>query len=239
MTEAWVQLSDQQYPYHFVRSKRAKYLRLKLSHTGELSVVVPQGISLKRASSFVESQVNWLESKLPQLQLSEHNEYSKPDVLDLQYLGESWSIEYFPDESADSIRLNPDTSSRQLTCLGSVDDKELLKKTIGLWLKSKAESVIPHRLSELAEIHGFHYRRVTIRGQKTRWGSCSSQKNINLNYKLLFLPAPMVDYVLIHELCHTLEMNHSKRFWELVADCDPNFKQHDKSLNDYARAIPV
>lgn len=239
MTEAWVQLSDQQYPYHFVRSKRAKYLRLKLSHTGELSVVVPQGISLKRASSFVESQVNWLESKLPQLQLSEHNEYSKPDVLDLQYLGESWSIEYFPDESADSIRLNPDTSSRQLTCVGSVDDKELLKKTIGLWLKSKAESVIPQRLSELAEIHGFHYRRVTIRGQKTRWGSCSSQKNINLNYKLLFLPAPMVDYVLIHELCHTLEMNHSKRFWELVADCDPNFKQHDKSLNDYARAIPV
>lgn len=239
MTEAWVQLSDQQYPYHFVRSKRAKYLRLKLSHTGELSVVVPQGISLKRASSFVESQVNWLESKLPQLQLSEYNEYSKPDVLDLQYLGESWSIEYFPDESADSIRLNPDTSSRQLTCLGSVDDKELLKKTIGLWLKSKAESVIPHRLSELAEIHGFHYRRVTIRGQKTRWGSCSSQKNINLNYKLLFLPAPMVDYVLIHELCHTLEMNHSKRFWELVADCDPNFKQHDKSLNDYAREIPV
>lgn len=239
MAEAWVQLSDQQYPYHFVRSKRAKYLRLKLSHSGELSVVVPQGISLKKASVFVESQVDWLERKLPELNLSEQKEYTKPEVLDLQYLEESWSLSYYPDDSQSSIRLTPDASSMQLTCSGLVDDKALLKKTIGLWLKSKAEKNIPDRLSVLAQSHGFHYRRVTIRGQKTRWGSCSSQKNINLNYKLLFLPPSMVDYVLIHELCHTLEMNHSQRFWALVADCDPDYKLHDKALNDYARSIPV
>ena len=239
MADAWVQLSNQRYPYQFIRSKRAKYLRLKLAHSGELSVVVPEGISLKKASLFVDSQVAWLEGKLPQLQFSDPARYTKPEVLELKYLGESWSLNYLPDSEETSIKITTDTSLTQLQCSGLVDDKDLLNRTIGLWLKSKAESVIPQRLSYLAETHGFHYRRVTIRGQKTRWGSCSNQKNINLNYKLLFLPPAMVDYVLIHELCHTLEMNHSKRFWTLVEDCDPDYKRHDKSLNEYARAIPI
>ena len=239
MTEAWVQLSDQQYPYHFVRSKRAKYLRLKLAHNGDLSVVVPEGISLKKASLFVDSQADWLERKLPQLKYPNQEKYTKPELLDLKCLGESWSLSYLSDDTGSSITITPDVSATHLLCSGLVDDKELLNRTLGLWLKSKAEITIPSRLSSLAEDHGFHYRRVTIRGQKTRWGSCSSQKNINLNYKLLFLPPAMVDYVLIHELCHTLEMNHSKRFWALVADCDPDYKRHDKALNEYARAIPI
>ncbi len=239
MADAWVQLADQQYPYQFVRSKRAKYLRLKLSHSGELTVVVPQSVSLKKASQFVDSQAAWLERKLPEIKQFESANYSKPVSLDLQYVGETWTIKYLPNAASKSIEVKPDSSLLQLTCSGAVDDKALLSKAIGLWLKPKAEAVIPQRLSFLAETHGFHYRRVTIRGQKTRWGSCSSQKNINLNYKLLFLPEEVVDYVLVHELCHTIEMNHSKRFWELVADCDPHYKAHDKALNNFARSIPI
>ena len=85
-------------------------------------------------------------------------------------------------------------------------------------------------LEQLAEEHGFHYNGLSIRAQKTRWGSCSSKKNINLNCKLLFMPVEVVNCVMIHELCHTIEMNHSSRFWDLVADCDPNYKENRKSL---------
>lgn len=233
MDEAWVQLSDQQYPYRFVRSKRAKYLRLKLAYSGDLRVVVPNGVSFQKARWFVDTQADWLENKLPQLKCSKQVKYSKPKSLDLKYLGESWSLSYLVDDDSPAVSIEPDPAIFHLNCTGLVDDRDLLNKAIGLWLKPKAEAVIPKRLSVLAERHGFHYQRVTIRGQKTRWGSCSSQKNISLNYKLLFLPQEVVDYVLIHELCHTLEMNHSKRFWALVADCDSDYKLHDKALSRY------
>lgn len=239
MSDAWVQLENQRYPYQFTHSKRAKYLRLKLAQNGDLSVVVPVGVSLKQARLFVESQVEWLERKLPELSGSDCKHSAKPETLHLQYFNELWVLDYVGDSSAGSVIIQPDTMNQSLKCSGLIDHSEPLKKAIGLWLKDRAESVIPQRLSELAEFHGFHYQKVTIRGQKTRWGSCSSQKNISLNYKLLFLPHNMVDYVLIHELCHTIEMNHSKRFWSLVADCDANYREHDKALNQYAKQIPL
>ncbi|MBT3684014.1 MAG: M48 family metallopeptidase [Chloroflexi bacterium] len=72
------------------------------------------------------------------------------------------------------------------------------------------------RLNELAGIHGFTYNKVSLRNQKSRWGSCSGQNNISLNQKLYFLPEPLRDYVLVHELAHTLEKNHSPAFWEIL-----------------------
>lgn len=83
-------------------------------------------------------------------------------------------------------------------------------------LQKEAIRVLPIRLKELAELHQFQYNRVTIRNTKTRWGSCSSTKNINLSQSLMLLPAYLIDYVLLHELCHTIEMNHSSRFWLLM-----------------------
>ena len=234
MQQLLVQLSGKTYPCEIKHSKRARYLRIKLTNTGVLSVVVPSGVQINQVKTFVSSQTQWIERKLKCL--SPVN--NKPNELRLTYLDETWNIEYLRDQQLASVYVKT-KDNFQLECNGSVDDTELLHSALGKWLKQKAEQVIPSRLSVLSELHGFHFNRVTIRGQKTRWGSCSSSKNINLNYKLLFLEPALVDYVLIHELCHTLEMNHSSRFWELVADCDENFKQHDKALNKVARSIPL
>ena len=236
MAQLSVQLEHGTYPCEIQNSNRARYLRLKLSHSGVLSVVVPRGVTLSTVKSFVTSQANWVESKLKSLDPTSL-EHVKPDRLNLIYLDEVWTVEYFPDLALQSVSLS-ERGPATLQCSGMVDDLALLHKAFGLWLKKKAERVIPERLALLAEEHGFHFNRVTIRGQKTRWGSCSSKKNINLNYKLLFFESAIVDYVLIHELCHTIEMNHSRRFWDLVADCDENYKQHDKSLTRLARSLP-
>ena len=234
MAQIILQLEDKTYPCEIVHSKRARYLRIKLANTGALSVVVPKGVGENQVKAFVLSQTDWVEHKLKGL--SPVN--NKPSQLKLTYLDEIWAVEYHADQQFTSLQAySKDDSTIQ--CVGAVNDTALLHKVLGQWLKGKAEKVIPERLAELAELHGFHFNRVTIRGQKTRWGSCSSSKNINLNYKLLFLEQPLVDYVLIHELCHTLEMNHSARFWDLVADCDANYKQHDKALNKIARSIPL
>jgi predicted metal-dependent hydrolase len=82
------------------------------------------------------------------------------------------------------------------------------------------------------------YENVTIRGQKTRWGSCSTQKIINLNYRLLFLPPPLVRYLFVHELCHTVHMNHSARYWALVEKKEPHYKALDTELRHAGKFVP-
>lgn len=90
--------------------------------------------------------------------------------------------------------------------------------------KKEALKVFTQRLVELNTNYEFSYKRVSIRNQKTRWGSCSKTGTLSFSYRLLLLPEAVRDYVLVHELCHVKEMNHSKRFWELVAQTVPNYR---------------
>ncbi len=89
-------------------------------------------------------------------------------------------------------------------------------KGIHYFMKKEAKRILPARVEQLAAKHGFSYKDVKIQSGKTRWGSCSSQKNINLSFYLMMLSSELVDYVILHELCHTVEMNHGERFWKLM-----------------------
>ncbi len=97
----------------------------------------------------------------------------------------------------------------------------------------RAAKTIVNRLAELAGIHGFSYNRVTIRNQKTRWGSCSSRNNLNLNIKLSTLPRELMDYVIMHELVHTKIKNHSPKFWRELDKYVGNAKELRKQLNSF------
>lgn len=102
-----------------------------------------------------------------------------------------------------------------------------LFKVICEVLRKQAKLVLPGRLDELSRLHGFDYTRVNINSARTRWGSCSSKKHINLSLFLMALPRKLSDYVLLHELCHTVEMNHGPRFWALM----------DKVTDEKAKAL--
>ena len=91
-----------------------------------------------------------------------------------------------------------------------------LKDIIHRVLRTEAKRVLPHLLLDLAKQHGFKINNITIKGNTSSWGSCSGKKNINLSYHILTLPAHLINYILLHELCHTVEMNHSDRFWALL-----------------------
>ncbi|MDR1813940.1 MAG: M48 family metallopeptidase [Tannerella sp.] len=92
----------------------------------------------------------------------------------------------------------------------------LMGKIVTASLRAEAKRVLPVRLKTLADEHGFVFKEVKIKNMRSRWGSCSSRKNINLSLRLMMLPQHLVDYVLLHELCHTVEMNHGVRFWSLM-----------------------
>ena len=99
--------------------------------------------------------------------------------------------------------------------------------------REEARENLEKRLSELAKQHNFRYNRVSIRSQRTRWGSCSSKDNISLNMKLLHLPQQLIDYILLHELVHTRVKNHSKDFWNELETVVPNARTVDEQLREY------
>lgn len=101
--------------------------------------------------------------------------------------------------------------------------------------KEMARGVIVERLQYWNSHYGYTYNRVAIRNQKTCWGSCSANGNLNFNYKLAFLPPHLMDYVVVHELCHLAELNHGKGFWALVEQTLPTYKEHIKELKAIER----
>lgn len=104
-------------------------------------------------------------------------------------------------------------------------------------LAEQATQLIPERVKHFAPLVGVTYGRITIRNQKSRWGSCSAKGNLNFNVGLLLAPPEVLDYVVVHELCHRKEMNHSPKFWAEVSKLIPDYKQHEKWLKDNGRAI--
>lgn len=104
-------------------------------------------------------------------------------------------------------------------------------------LADEALKVIPKRVEHYAKIMGVTYGRITIRNQKTRWGSCSSKGNLNFNCLLMLTNPEVIDYVVIHELCHRKEMNHSARFWNEVAKVCPDYRKHVKWLKEEGHLI--
>lgn len=98
--------------------------------------------------------------------------------------------------------------------------------------KERARAFVNQKLK--AYKNDFDFNRVSIKQQKTRWGSCSSGNNLNFNYKILFLPEKLADYIIVHELCHLKELNHSSKFWNLVGKYIPDYKERRRELKKYS-----
>jgi len=114
---------------------------------------------------------------------------------------------------------------RRLVCRGLRGDPREYRR-----LKEDARMFVHKRLQVLNHHYGFAYKRVAIRNSSSRWGSCSQKGNLNFHYRLLQLPLELADYIIVHELCHLAELNHSDRFWSRVAEVVPDWKRHRKAL---------
>lgn len=99
--------------------------------------------------------------------------------------------------------------------------------------REKALQIAIKRVEYYKKIYEFAYHKINIKNQKTRWGSCSKKGNLNLNYKIIFLPEGIRDYIIVHEICHLLEFNHTKRFWNLVQKGCPDYKDIKRKLREF------
>ncbi len=117
----------------------------------------------------------------------------------------------------------------------NINPKVLLNK----WIRDYAKKLIIKRVEDLAAEYNFAYNKISIREQSTRWGSCSSQKNLNFNWKLILAPPYILDYVIIHELAHTIQLNHSAAFWKIVEDIYPNYRECRQWLRKHGETLNI
>jgi hypothetical protein len=227
--------------YTIIESHRAKYVRLKVTLEGELVIVVPRGADRSRIPSLVRRENAWI--KKAKLGMARQRRTWKtpatqtlPERIDLQAIGEVWPVDYRQNGSARVAARELASGRLRVTVAG--DDVPACAGALKRWTSRKARERLIPRLQELSDSLGMPFERAAIRGQRTRWASCSPRGIISLNHKLLFLPPRVVDYVLVHELCHTVHLNHSRRFWALVCRHEPDSRELDRELKEAWRYVP-
>ena len=222
--------------YRIRESARAKHVSIRVSHLGEVEVVVPKGFDRRKLPEILEKRKDWI-AKTTQHIVAERQSIAPsaasegagtmPKALCLQAIGEDWTVQY---EAKEGGLILPIAKNHQII-VATPDSAQVGYRLLRHWLTRKAELHLIPWLRHLSQELDLPFNRAAVRGQKTLWASCSGKKNISLNYKLLFLPPHLVRYVLIHELCHTIHLNHSPKYWALVAEKEPDYKQLDTDLN--------
>lgn len=228
-------------PVYRVRvSAKAKRAQLQVSMSGQVEVVIPRRFNPAHVPAFVAEHRGWLERTLARL----HRQRGEcPDLYDpiprqifLRAIDQRWAIQGHPDGGRRATLAElPASGVLQLRAPTSAACRALLHE----WLTAKAKAHLVPWVRALSAQLSLPCNRVTVRAQKTRWGSCSTRRNININRNLLFLSPPVVRYLFIHELCHTVHLNHSPRYWALVGRVEPEYRFLDAELTRSGRYVPL
>ena len=207
-------------PNKIIRSKH-KTLSLTINKNAELVIRAPLKLPIKKIQDFINEKENWINRKkrLIENQIKDiTNNKNK-----LLYLGSLFPINLKQNASKELIF----TGKEFIT--NSIEPKSL-SLSIKTWYKNKFREIALPRVAYFGEQHNLTINQVRIKNQKTMWGSCSSKNNINLNYLLIMAPMGVIDYVIVHELAHTIHRNHSFDFWSSVESMMPDYKKHKQWL---------
>lgn len=210
--------------YKLVRSFR-KTLSLHVDHQGELVVKAPHLLPLSQINKFISEKENWIKKQQTRAANSHHILHTYENGDDFYYLGEKYAL-----------NINEKFNKRIVLQEGyfktSLLLKSQIKKALIVWYRKKAREIFEVRLLVNAREMDLSYDKFRLSSARTRWGSCSSNRTISLNWKLIMAPLDLIDYVIIHELAHLRHPNHSKDFWKFVGDFCPDYKKKRKELKN-------
>lgn len=225
-------------PYTVRVSPRARRMWLQVSRWGRVVVVVPKRHTPRGIERFVSQHRVWIERTMADFA----DEYGPaprmvlPTRLVLRATGETWTVQFRRVPGATPrLREAPD---ERLVIEADVLTADVWAGLLRKWLQRHARERLTPWVGRVAAEMGACMRRVQVRGQRTRWGSCSDRGTISINYSLLFLPPRLVRYLFVHELCHLKYLDHSPRFWSRVAEFSPNWRRLDRELRAARRTVP-
>lgn len=210
--------------YSIKRVKRSRSIRLRVEPNGKVLVTAPPFAPHYLIERFVAKQQPWIERQQQRLVLKKNvHPVFDWEANIVSYLGQLLQIELGEYRvGVDKVRVEPGVL-RVSPPSGKLFDA---KKILVAWLKKRGEAEILERLPPLASRMEARYQKVRFSQQKSRWGSCSSNGTLSFNWRLIHYHPQVIDYVIVHELAHTLEHNHSEAFWRIVSEHIPDYKRH-------------
>jgi predicted metal-dependent hydrolase len=217
-------------------SERARRLAVRVLPGGCVEIVVPRGTRPRAVEQFVARHRRWIEWTLDQYRPAGSAASNQlPERLQFAATGRSYELRYAGGTGAPRLA----RGEHAITITGAADRPLRLRHALQRFTMREAHAALGPWLTQLSGMTGLQFVRFQIRRQRTRWGSCSPSGTISLNACLMFQPPPVVNYLLLHELAHTRHMNHSRRFWRLVEQCEPNWRELDAALTRGWREVPA
>ncbi len=223
--------------YRVRRSRRAKRLRVDVSRRDGVVVVVPAATPEASVQRFIAAKHDWIERARERVGAPDAQALERarrlPDSVELPALERAYTLvqrEQGPKRAREH---------GNHVLLEGADDTASARELLGRWLRRIGRRELLPWLERLGVSNDLRYERAAIRGQHTRWGSCSGRGTISLNYKLLFLAPELVEHVLLHELAHTRHLNHSRAFWRMLARLDPDWREHHEALRRAEVELPL
>lgn len=214
---------------HIYKRSGTKHIRLSVNGEGKIRVTMPTWMPYKAGLLFVDQKREWLRKQTDNVGDLQHG----------QRIGKYHTLRFV---TGPSIKTRVTETLIYITHKANQQPSDQVvqaaaKRGAERALRQEGDQLLPRRLKELAAQHNYSFSSVSVRHLKSRWGSCNSKHEITLNYYLMQLPWELIDYVLVHELAHTEQLNHSAKFWQSVEIALPNFKQRRKALKEYQPSV--
>ncbi len=234
------------FPYKIRVHPRARHIRLRVDPRDGVVVTVPKRYSQRRVAALVAESQDWINSVKARIEQAQAavdvaTRGLRPSRIDLPAIDERWPVHYaIAERQTVGFRAGEKELGFHLP-KNAVDDASVDQRVgekLRSWLFDRAHQVMGPLVQELATRHGFDHGRITIRNQRSRWGSCSANGNLSLNARLLFCSPEACRYVILHELVHTEHPNHSKAFWSRLAQVDPDYRNAMQNLKTTSHQIP-
>ena len=221
----------------YKRNSRARRLSISVKNSSGVKVTIPGALSFRSAESFVLSKSKWIVEKVEYFS-SRETKFTQSGVTKTR----NHTLEFLPintDKIAVRVKL-PSINVYYPESIEISNDQiqNAARKGIENAYRIEAKEILPPRVELLANKFGYKYSRISIKKATTRWGSCSARNNINLSIFLMKLPDTLIDYIILHELCHTVHKNHGPKFWaELDRITEGNAKKLSKEVRTYKAGI--
>lgn len=232
----YLEIDDVKIPYSVRESSKVGNISIRASMREGIFIVMPTRYPLTKAHKFIVSQAEWVEKSWSRI-LSYRDKHSDAflpliEKNSVTYLGKEYQL-IIDDAGTSRGKVIVEDDVIIVTCANADDASAILEK----WYRKQAKAVIYGSLEKYKSAMNVEFNNVVIRDQKTRWGSCSSDGNLNFSWRLVVGPLYVLDYVVVHELCHLIEMNHSERFWSLVSRYYPEYKSSQNWLKSHGVSL--
>ena len=229
-TDAFLAVSGRQIPITLIRNPRARRYLLRLRSDGSVRVTIPRGGSVTEARRFAERNTEWLARQMERLPA--HPVKPKQWLIGTEILFRGELVKLEAGVNGESGMIQFGSEVVRVTSLGAD-----LRPAIERHLWRLAAKELPPKVLEYVALHQLPVHRITVRNQRSRWGSCSRRGTISLNWRLIQTPAFVRNYILVHEIMHLREMNHSSRFWREVERACPDYESAKQWLKQHSSLL--